>query len=66
MERMRGHVDSGFSGEMSWDDVSEPWKKILEHVTHGRGIEIKLKQEEIPSYHEIMVEYMKEGIQGTE
>jgi hypothetical protein len=69
MEKMRGHVAADFAGEMSWDEVPEPWKRVLEYVSKGtqvRGIRVMLKQEQISSYQGIMALYMAERIEKAE
>jgi hypothetical protein len=54
---------------LAWKDVPEPWRKILEYISNGsqvHGMLVSLKQEQIPSYQDIMVLYMAEVIEKAE
>jgi hypothetical protein len=68
-EKMKGHAVANYSGGLSWDDMPFPWKRVMEQLRsgqEGKGMEIKLKQEEIPRYQEIVEEYMREVIEKSE
>jgi hypothetical protein len=68
-EKRKGHAAAEFSGDLTWENIPHPWKLILEYLSKGtrdRGIDIKLKQELIPCYQEIMEEYVKEVIERDE
>jgi hypothetical protein len=69
MEKMRGHTDAEFSGDLSWEDVPHQWKKVLEYVSNGivnRATQITSKDENIQSLQDIMVLYMGEVIEKAE
>jgi hypothetical protein len=69
IEKMRGRIAADFNGDMPWEEVPPQWKKVLKYVANGaqiRGIRITLKQEQIPSYQDIMALYMAEVIEKAE
>jgi hypothetical protein len=50
-EKLKGHADEGFSGDLSWDDVPAQWKGVLKYTLEGpevRRLNIVRKQEQIP------------------
>jgi hypothetical protein len=69
LEGLTGHADSGFSGGLSWDEVPIQWKRVLEYTVEepqSRRLMISLKQEQIPSYQDIMSLYLDEMIEKAE
>jgi hypothetical protein len=58
----KGHAAAEFSGDLSRESMPPHWKRVIEQLksgTRGKGLDIQLKQETVPSYQEIMEEYMK-------
>jgi hypothetical protein len=62
MVKMQGHAEGQFSGDLPWENVLPIWKRILEPLSDcsGKGIIIRRKEEEIPSYEEIAKMYWVE------
>jgi hypothetical protein len=68
-DKMKGHAEAEFSGDLTWESMADPWKRVTEQLRtgqEGKGLEIRLVQEGITSYKGIMAEYMAEQIQKAE
>jgi hypothetical protein len=66
--KLEGHVASEFSGYLSWVNVPQEWKKVLEYLMNQnepRGLIIKFREDGIPSYEEVAREYLMEMIEKS-